>query len=326
MRGSFIVRFRQLLATSPLGKFLKPRARRGTARPARERWPGYDRIKAWSESCESAKPTEIVTFGIELAGRGTEEDWSHACALLSRTLRTLLRQTDPRFRIVVCGNEMRDIPELADQRVEYLSVKAPPSGAGDKPGNRGADKFRKRFNVGRRFRLAGGGYFMSLDAGDLVHKDLVGMILERRPRFGFLLMTGYALDWANDRIAPIPGAWSVSFNRVCGSSSMVLFQADDLPGMNETPDSRPDILFHDLRDHVDIGVVMEELDRPLERVELPLVVYVVNQPHSSALSGVRTGVRKETVIDNIARHAVKDPAELALIDERFGIDLHRRGG
>jgi len=319
------LRFRQLLAKSPFGKYFKPRAHRKLGRRAGQQWPGYERTKVWSERCDAAKPSEIVTFGIELAKREREEDWSHACGLLSRTLRSLLRQTDQRFRIIVCGNEMPGIPEIADQRVEYLSIKAPPVGSGGKPGNRGADKFRKRFNIGRRFRLAGGGYFMSLDAGDLVHKDLVAMVLERQPQFGFLFMTGYALDWASNRIAPIPGAWSVTFSRVCGSSSMVLFPPNDLPDIDETPVSRPDILFHDLRDHVDIGVVMEELDRPLERLDRPLVIYVVNHPFSSSLSGVRSGVRRETVIGNIARHAIADPAELALIDDRFGTDFCRRG-
>lgn len=246
------------------------------------------------------EPAPNFLFAISLAAQCATADWGRAEELLSHTLQSVLQQSDPRFDVVVCGHEKPDIPELEDPRVTFLvSDAAPPTD----PSRYRRDKMRKRRIIGGRLRELGGGYFFPLDADDLVSRELVAYVLRDDNRRGYLIDRGYALDFLNGRAAPIPGAWSTSFDRVCGSSAAIYFDEEDLPRSGKQADSA--VRYFDLFDsHAYWPIVAEELGRPFDRVPFPAAVYVVNHSQNLSFKLQRTAERQQNIIRSIEDHAL----------------------
>jgi hypothetical protein len=239
-------------------------------------------------------------FGISLASRRVSVDWGRTQELLGHTLRSLLNQSDPRFSVVICGHERPELAELADPRVRFVEADGSPPR--DSSGFRG-DKMRKRRMIGSILRQRGGGYFFPLDADDLVHRDVVAHALRDDNRRGYLIETGYTLDYANRNLAPVPGAWSVSFDRGCGSSAAIFFAPDDLP-VNSEPDNG--LYFNLFQSHAYWRLVAEEFGRQLDPLPFPGGVYVVNHAQNLSFRLQRKGVRTENIIRAIAEHRVED--------------------
>jgi len=210
---------------------------------------------------------------------------------------------------------MPDLPELRDERVEFLSMQSSPP---REPQKFRSDKFRKRLNIGQRLHQLGGGYYMQLDADDIVHRDLVDYVLRARHPNGHLIPTGYTCDWAAGLVAPVPGAWRLSLERVCGSTSVLRFDVPDLPSAEATSEM---LLFNMCSQHNSIPIAFEEELRYLDFMELPAVIYTMNHSQNLSFSLQRGGNRKENIINLIREQAIMDEAELRRIDEYFGTDF-----
>ena len=253
-------------------------------------------------------------FAITLASAQTVQDWDHTQRLLGQTLRSVLGQTDPDWTAIIAGHEMPDLPEMADDRVEFVAIhRRPPS---DKSQFRG-DKSAKRHVLGRRLAQMGGGYFMQLDADDLVREDLVATLRGGDHVNGAVAARGYALDYRNRLLAPVPGAWRHDLNHVCGSCSVVRYTRADLPGRKQR-NNEASLVFNMTRQHAYTSVAMEELGRPLEIFEEPMVVYLINHGQSLSFSMQKSGNRGQNIVEAVARHALP-AAEAEAILRRFGL-------
>lgn len=253
-------------------------------------------------------------FAITLASAQTVQDWDHTQRLLGQTLRSVLGQTDPDWTAIIAGHEMPDLPEMADDRVEFVAIhRRPPS---DKSQFRG-DKSAKRHVLGRRLAQMGGGYFMQLDADDLVRDDLVATLRGGDHVNGAVATKGYALDYRNRLLAPVPGAWRHDLNHVCGSCSVVRYARADLPGRKQKT-NETSLVFNMTRQHAYTSVAMEELGRPLEVFEEPMVVYLINHGQSLSFSMQKSGNRGQNIVEAVARHALP-AAEAEAILRRFGL-------
>jgi len=250
-------------------------------------------------------------FGISLASARTSADWGRAQELLGHTLRSVLNQSDPRFSVVICGHERPDLPELDDPRVRFLESDQGP--ARNPTGFRG-DKMRKRRIIGALLRARGGGYFFPLDADDLVHRDVVAHVRRDDNRRGYLIDRGYTLDYNNGTLAPVPGAWSVSFDRGCGSSAVIWFDPADLPVDSEFDE---DLYFNLFQSHAYWPIVAEEYDRRLDPLPFPGGVYVVNHAQNLSFRLQRKGVRVENIVRAIERNRIEEAD--ALLAEDFGM-------
>src|SRR5690606_38810483 len=124
-----------------------------------------------------------------------------------------------------CGHELPEILELADPRVEFISARWAPPISPMNSRNYDNDKNWKRFVMGLRLRALGGGLFMQLDGDDLLHRDLVSFAMSAGPH-GCIVPSGYVLDFSEQFIAPVPGAWSVDIDRVCGSTAVVDYRPE----------------------------------------------------------------------------------------------------
>lgn len=237
-------------------------------------------------------------FAIPLAA-ATVGDWEHTCQMLGHTLRSILNQSNASFRVLLCGHDRPDLRELEDSRVEWMvSDIDPPVGSGKyRP-----DKARKRALIAHRFRQLGGGYYMPLDADDLVHRDLVAHVRETRSPHGYSLRRGYAMDWKNRKLAPVPGVWDTTFDQVCGSSGIFHFQPTDLP---ETLGKGTDeAYFHQFSFHAYWRTTAHENGRPLEDVDFPAVIYVLNHAQNLSFSLQRGALRQENLCRFIAERAI----------------------
>lgn len=270
-------------------------------------------IKDWQDEFAKAQPREILTVGITLASASSVSDWAHTSRLFSATLNSVLRQSDPRLRVIVCGHEFPDIKEIQDPRVALLELQA---SAPTDPSKFRSDKSRKRFNIGRHLRGVGGGFFMQLDADDLIHRDLAKVLFDRRPKNGFVLSKGYASDWSARTVAPVPGVWTLGLDRICGSTFVVSYTPEDLPE-RDTQLTAP-ILFNMTTQHNVLQLAFEEEGRALDILDLDAVIYTVNHNQNLSFALQRKAKRGDHIVQRIREEAISDPQRLAQIDANFG--------
>lgn len=296
---------------------LKRESARERAKRLRPLLPEFEWKKRWPRSLAEDHVGPIVTFGISLRASTTSTDWPRFGRLLQATLHSVFRQTDNRFRVLICGHDAPDIPELSDPRVEYIAARwEPPS---QDPRKYETDKNRKRFVMGLRLRSLGGGFYMQLDSDDLLHRDLVAFAMNSGAN-GCVVQKGYALDSYNQLVAPVPGAWSVDIDRVCGSTAIVDYRPEDIAS-TLPEDATHRAKFSEDKNHAYIRSTNDEYGRTLAPVPFGAVIYVINTADNLSFATMRAGVRGAGLLNNIREHRITDRKTLAEIDDAFGTRL-----
>lgn len=162
----------------------------------------------------------IVYFFIPIFEKKRAPDWSVVSANLSRTLAALLRQTDPRWRAIICSQDRPDC-ELPDPRIEFIRYSVSHGG--------GSDKEEKMRHMARTLarRERRDSYVFFLDGDDIPHPRLVEFILNDNNGRGYYLPEGYGLDLRSGDVFHYSDepAIDYSFSRTCGSSHAVRFDA-----------------------------------------------------------------------------------------------------
>lgn len=283
--------------------------------------PVFETFKRWPADLAERHFDPIVTFGIPLISSRSCADWQRVSELLQHTLNSVLRQSDPRYRVMICGHEFPDLPQLADRRVELIRTRwSPPL-----PTALNKDKHLKRFVMGLRLRSLDGGYFMQLDADDLVHKDIAAAILAPGREHGCVITLGYALDYANKAIAPVPGAWPVELDRICGSTAVVYYEPDEIP--DELPTDprafklRKSFKFADDSTHPSVWQASAEYGKPLAALPFPAVIYTVNTDENISFVRSRKGLRAAGIPTMIRAHRICSSEQLAEINAAFETSL-----
>ncbi|MGR3435721.1 MAG: hypothetical protein ACU0CO_12665 [Shimia sp.] len=169
---------------------------------------------AWPRASE-------VLFLVPLIARAKVGDWARIEANLARTLGTLIRQTDPRWRAVICCHDVPALPR--DPRIDVLSIDRPLDGD---------DKWAKLTAILRHRDPGPDTLLFPLDADDLLHPGLVAHML-RHPGDGWLVTQGYSMDARTGRLGRHgdPGPAHPRINplwHACGSAGAVRRVADDI--------------------------------------------------------------------------------------------------
>ena len=279
----------------------------------RKRSGGSHPVKLWPASLAESHEGPIVTFGISLRSEKTSRDWRETQALLGATLRSVFRQTDPRWRVIVCGHEVPDIPELADPRLEFVALDfaAPPPQSSS---TSYTDRWRKRLVIGARLREVGAGFYMDLDSDDLIHRDLVAIALSTE--HGCVITTGYICDAQTDLIAPLPGVLSVDFDRICGSMAVVRYERDDLPSGHDSDVHH--LHFSTAIHHGYLRGTREEVGKPLVVVPFAAGIYVINTQDNLSFIDQRIGEHRSHLLSRVRALAITDEKALRAIAENFG--------
>jgi hypothetical protein len=214
-------------------------------------------------------------FAIPLRSRAVSRDWKRVCNLLSRTLSSILGQTDQNFYVAVGCHELPELTIPPDPHVVFLQTSAAIPTA---LAQQGEDKKRKRRLALAYLRTLGGGYFMPLDADDLVSQRLVQYVRSNPPQFGYIMNKGYELDSQTGRVKYAP-----RFSKFCGSCAIFRFSAEDLP--SSEADGK-EYVADKFGDHIKWKEVGEKLKRPLSDLPIRGAMYVTNNGENySVLSG-----------------------------------------
>ncbi|RBI86958.1 hypothetical protein DRV85_02205 [Rhodosalinus halophilus] len=233
---------------------------------------------------------EGVVFLIPFVGRHHVGDWDAVTGRLAATVESLRRQSDPRWRALICGQDRPDLPE--DARVTFLPFKTPVEGN---------DKWAKLDMLARALPHAGlgAGYVMSFDADDLAHPALVPEMLAREVAGGWLAAEGYVRDAATGAVAraapPTPAApLRKPFWKLCGSCAALRFD------LAQEPETTAFLAAMTAHEHRMFPYLAALAGRRLSRLPRPLVLYELNHGENFGLRRGRVGFKTRFV----ARFAV----------------------
>ncbi|WP_425038434.1 glycosyltransferase family A protein [Primorskyibacter sp. S187A] len=254
---------------------------------------------------ESWLPPKTVTFLIPLVGPESVGNWSAVTALLERTLNSLLLQTDPNWRAIICCQTQPPLP-LSD-KITFLPFEDPT------PGN---DKWRKLAALyGHLAHNADApGLVMTFDADDRADPTLVHRLLEHPG--GALLERGYVYDAGHDRIALArpqtmfaPGA--KAFWKLCGSCAALPFD----PGQASRAAQWAFLSELSQHEHRMVPYLARLAGQPLHAIAVPLALYMLN--HGENFGARRGRVTFKTRFAE--RFALTDPAVEASVRKFYGL-------
>jgi GT2 family glycosyltransferase len=258
-----------------------------------------------------------VFFGIPFGARGVYANWDQAVFQLNATITSIYAQLDPHFKIIVACTDRPELSITIDERTEFLYCEQIAlltySGLN-------SDAGRKRYRIAQRIRELGGGYLMFADADDLISAALVSFVRYNNHPHGYVVGQGYALDAVTGLVAPYPfPSAPISFDQVCGTSAIVRFEPDDLPGQGTSRSGLYEKAM--IPGHRHVRAEMLRCGRPLLEMPFPAVTFVRN-------TGENLSVRRHPteatpyydfharLILDIPKHAV--PRTLSL-DREFGL-------
>lgn len=232
-----------------------------------------EQLKLIEEYCKTHKPKNNkhsdtrIAFGISLKSKTVSLDWAKVGDNLANTLRSIFRNTDQNFQIVVAGHEKPKIKELQHERVTWLPVDFPP--AVDSRGY-SSDRKLKRGVIGAYLRKVGfSGYFMPLDADDWIHYRFVQFIRSFPLSDAFIFNRGFMINqglnelWLRER-----------FFRGCGSSAVIYFNNNDFPISPKIEDVSKSLFKIVNKSHVRVDDNLSEIKKNYIWVNFPLITYV----------------------------------------------------
>ncbi|MGY9047061.1 hypothetical protein P775_18425 [Puniceibacterium antarcticum] len=245
---------------------------------------------------------ETVTFLIPLVSPDHVGDWDAVTARLNQTLQSLMDQSDPSWRAVICCQQKPPLPD--DPRITHLPFSDPT------PGN---DKWRKLaalYDHLPKMSLKPG-YVISFDADDLLRQATVAEMLKRQSPGGYLVRAGYVMDAATGAIAladapDLSAPLRKPFWKLCGSCT-ALFHDPDLP---QSAAFLRSMTQHEHRMFPYLAGLAGQTLTPLSR---PSVLYVLNHGENFGARRGRVGFKTRFV----DRFKITDPATLLAIAQDF---------
>lgn len=212
-----------------------------------------------------ADPAGVVLL-IPFVGPHQVGDWAAVTQRLAATVESFRRQSDRRWRMLICGQDRPALP--ADDRVRFLPFEAPVEGN---------DKWAKLDRLARALPQAGleAGYAMSFDADDLAHPDLVATMMARTVPGGWLATQGYVRDAATGGMAraapPSPGTpLRKPFWKLCGSAAALRFD------LGQEPQTTAFLAGMTAHEHRMFPYLARLAGRALAPLPAPLVLYELN--------------------------------------------------
>jgi hypothetical protein len=245
-----------------------------------------------------------VSFLIPIFAKNRAPDWDLVSANLSRTLRSLLRQTDPRWNAFICSQDRPHIAE-EDPRIKFLQYPCSRHKLMDK-------EAKLRYMSRRLAPEKRDCYAFFLDGDDLVHPNLVEYFFSAKAPSGYYIPNGYSLDCSSGLMRLHSDSLEVNypFTRVSGSSHAVRF--DSRAGSAQV------LHISHCGDHkITIDKARERFNLILSRVPFPAMIYLYNHGTSNEdLRGASAG-NIRSLPNQAIRPLTED--ERALVLDSFGL-------
>lgn len=225
---------------------------------------------------------EIVYFCITFRPKVAATCWEETLTLLQNTLRSILAQTDDRYKVLVAGHDFPEIPEMKSDKVEFVACSYRPFLEKEK---RRRDKQIKKKILASVVREKGGGYIMPVDADDIVSENLVKYILDNNDSSGwFLVSKGYVADMGRKLLFEYPRVGSRPFYETCGTCACLYVSEEDLPVVDKSgkPLKNSDCLYNKLTSHHTWYSTLVPLRGIPNEIPFPAVTYLFD--HSDNIS------------------------------------------
>ena len=251
-----------------------------------------------------------VRFLLPLVAPWQVPDWAEVEQRLHATLRSFLAQSDGRWQAVICGQVRPTLPD--DPRIRFLPFTE------EIDGN---DKWPKQGALCRDLPVSGmgAGYVMPFDADDLLHRDAVAEMLQRRAPGGYLCVRGYVNDLAAVQVG-VTGPQTLRhplrkpFWKLCGSCAALRYHPD-------LPESAVFLEEMTRHEHRMFPYLAALAGLPLVPFDVPAAMYMLNHGSNFTARLAQTGSRSRFA----ERFALTDPRERAGLAERFALDAGLSG-
>ncbi|MCM3439695.1 hypothetical protein [Metabacillus halosaccharovorans] len=221
------------------------------------------------ENIDNNENKPEIVFAISLKSKRVSQNWGRVQENLAKTLRSILKNTDQNFRVIIAGHKKPDIAELNHDRVKWIRVKFPP------PKNSKGfyfDKIRKRLVIGAFLRKIGfSGYFMPVDADDWIHYRFVEYIRSCPVTDAFVFNRGYMVNLAKKEI------WlRYSFYTGCGTSQLFYFRNEEFPETSRIRDvQRTNFRVAVGKRHANVLTYLKRANKNYMLVNYPLLTWVL---------------------------------------------------
>jgi hypothetical protein len=230
---------------------------------------GMKQVEEYFKNKRLGKHNVKIAFAISLKSKTVSQNWDNVQSNLAKTLRSILRNTDQNFCIVIAGHEKPNIEEMQHRRVKWLTVNfQPPSSTH----GFSSDKIRKRKVIGMYLRKIGfSGYFMPLDADDWVHYRLVEYVRSQPARVALILKSGVMVNLVRKEV------WlrKHRFYIGCGSSAIFYLSKKEFPLSLKKRGSRKETFQVVLKAHGKVFRNLRKINKPYKLVKFPLITWVL---------------------------------------------------
>ena len=263
-----------------------------------------------------ATQPQTLCFGIPLKARSVAQNWDWTVRDFNRTLASIYNQSNPNFQILVGCHEIPELLIPTDHRLEFIQASSPAPDLSNDPRSIYSDKLQKFTYLGERFRQRGGGWFMVLDADDLISSRLVEFVLRNPHPNGFIARQGYILDQQAGLMAiiPNPNIFGHHFDQITGSCAVIRFGQEDFGTTEQDYRQSRFGRYVAFANHVELWDMSVQTGRPLSPFPFPACVYVVNTGENySFIHGSSRKWRNEELIPALRRKPL--PIDEKLLNE-----------
>lgn len=207
----------------------------------------------------------MLAFIIPLQSPLASNNWPRVSMLATRCLASILAQTNPDFKVVLVCNEL-PVGFRPDPRVTILQRDFPLPGKSSQA--RMEDKWLKvRYGLAALRQIAPC-HVMVVDADDLVSNRLAGHVAKYPDANGWIFETGLLHDEGSKLIYQ----QKKDFHLMCGTSSIIRLERDDLP-LSEQDETRSCLVLRS--GHRLIEKEMERIGKPLFPLAFPGAIYIL---------------------------------------------------
>lgn len=185
---------------------------------------------------DKSKSEVNIIFAIALRSQGSTDNWKNVTENFNNTLKSIFNQTNPNFLVYVGCNEIPELYEPYDERLQFFQVANP---VPKEWLEMARDKFWKYSVVAQKIRdylletsNPGNGVFvLPMDADDYVHNQICEYVGSHNEANGFVSEYGYVFYHKNNRL--------IKYNQMhtlCGSCNIIKMYLDDLPSELPAPE------------------------------------------------------------------------------------------
>jgi hypothetical protein len=268
----------------------------------------------------------MVGFVIPFKSKAKSKNWKMDCALLNRTLKSVVNQKDQEFKCYVVYSDLPDNP-LEHQQISWVKFPFPFANKNEIADAEKYNSFGKEkkewehlpffYDQGRKSlygttqaKSDGCQYIMMLDADDLLSNKVTGYINEQDPatNCGFYMNKGYLYAENSSLLIKVPD----QMNFMCGSVNII--RGDVIPDIDFSINTYENYSFFSAHSYVRTRIQYShsETIKPLPFYGLVYVFHSTNEMASKA-------DLKKTSLRNLAKRIIRGKLVTTAVRKEFGL-------